>query len=219
MKTIILGKEGSQPFKIKPDMDGVSRHHAQITITDNGEWYIEDIGSSNGTYIRDEETGEMLPVKEKRWISPMTFILLGPDNSHGCCFYARQILKQNYGSFIEDFQAIMKKDEEHDELLAKLDRRIVRQKQILFIVNVAVMCITFFTKSLDAIIPEFRLNLMRIVPVISTGFAAFYDATSKKKMIENQRVKFHCCPNPKCSHRLKKEDIRNMLCPKCKNKI
>ena len=38
MKTIILGRTGNQPFKIDDDADGVSRQHAQITITDNNEW-------------------------------------------------------------------------------------------------------------------------------------------------------------------------------------
>ena len=77
MKTIILGKEGNQPFKINADANGVSRRHAQITITDSNEWYIEDLNSTNGTYIRDEKTGLLIPIAGKRRITPMTFIFLG----------------------------------------------------------------------------------------------------------------------------------------------
>ena len=65
MKTIILGREGNQPFPIKDEFDGVSRKHAQITINDHGDWFLEDLDSANGTYIRDESTGEMLPVTKK----------------------------------------------------------------------------------------------------------------------------------------------------------
>ena len=54
MKTIVLGREGTQPFKIKNE--DVSRQHAQITIDDHGEWVLEDLNSSNGTFIRNENS-------------------------------------------------------------------------------------------------------------------------------------------------------------------
>ena len=40
---------------ISPDLDlgsdtGISRRHAQLT-TDGQRWFVEDLGSSNGTYV------------------------------------------------------------------------------------------------------------------------------------------------------------------------
>jgi len=53
METIILGRKGDQPFAITAD--GVSSQHAKITI-DGDKWTLEDLHSTNGTFIRDEKT-------------------------------------------------------------------------------------------------------------------------------------------------------------------
>ena len=187
MKTIILGREGTQPFKIKNE--DVSRQHAQITIDDHGEWVLEDLNSSNGT-------------------------CLGPDNSKGCFFYAKQV--ENYGDFREEYEYLTELEDEYDEKIEKLEEKEHTQKMIVFAVNVLVMIVTFFTKPLDDIIPDFRLNIMRAVPVLSTGFAAFYNTNGMKKKLKAELEKFHHCPNPLCSHILKSSEIREMKCSKCK---
>ena len=56
MKQFILGTEGNQPFEIK--QTGVSHQHARVTIDDNGVWTLEDLNSTNGTFVRDEN-GDM----------------------------------------------------------------------------------------------------------------------------------------------------------------
>ena len=42
MKEVIIGKEGTQKFAINAAR--VSRLHAKITILDNGQWVLEDLG-------------------------------------------------------------------------------------------------------------------------------------------------------------------------------
>ena len=86
-KTIILGKQGNQPFEIKGEL--VSRKHAEIIVSDNGEWLLRDLHSTNGTYVRNEQTGEMKRVGEVR-ITPMTFVILGSEGMLGCSIYATQ---------------------------------------------------------------------------------------------------------------------------------
>ena len=54
MKEFIIGKEGDQKFKISEKRNKVSRKHCKITIDDNGQWYVDDLDSTNGTYIIDE---------------------------------------------------------------------------------------------------------------------------------------------------------------------
>ena len=160
MKTIVLGREGTQPFKIKNE--DVSRQHAQITIDDHGEWVLEDLNSSNGTFIRNEK-GDLVRVGRVN-ITPMTFICLGPDNSKGCFFYAKQV--ENYGDFREEYEYLTELEDEYDEKIEKLEEKEHTQKMIVFVVNVLVMIVTFFTKPLDDIIPDFRLNIMRAVQAL-----------------------------------------------------
>ena len=87
MKTILLGKSGDQPFDI--EQQGVSREHARLTIDDDGQWVLNDLDSSNGTYIRNEN-GDWERISKKK-ITPSTFICLGPDNANGCKFFARHV--------------------------------------------------------------------------------------------------------------------------------
>ena len=54
--SILIGR-ASRSRGITPDIDlssdsGVSRRHAQLT-TDGTRWWVEDLGSSNGTYVAD----------------------------------------------------------------------------------------------------------------------------------------------------------------------
>jgi hypothetical protein len=54
--SVLIGR-ASRSRGITPDIDlssdsGVSRRHAQLT-TDGTRWWVEDLGSSNGTYVGD----------------------------------------------------------------------------------------------------------------------------------------------------------------------
>ena len=72
MTEVIIGKEGTQKFTINSPR--VSRRHAKITVTDAGEWILEDLGSTNGTYvIADNE--ELVQVKKVQ-ITEFTRIVL-----------------------------------------------------------------------------------------------------------------------------------------------
>ncbi len=53
-KSNLIGRT-SQSRGIDPELDlgsdtGISRRHAQLT-TDGSRWFVEDLGSSNGTYV------------------------------------------------------------------------------------------------------------------------------------------------------------------------
>ncbi len=49
MKTIRIGKHSANDYVVSDDT--VSRYHAQMTVTDSGEVYIKDLGSTNGTFV------------------------------------------------------------------------------------------------------------------------------------------------------------------------
>jgi pSer/pThr/pTyr-binding forkhead associated (FHA) protein len=61
-RSLLVGRP-SQSRGIRPDVDcgsdpGVSRRHCQLT-TDGLRWWVEDLGSSNGTFVA--ATGDPLP--------------------------------------------------------------------------------------------------------------------------------------------------------------
>ncbi|MDR7381925.1 FHA domain-containing protein [Promicromonospora iranensis] len=61
-RSLLVGRP-SQSRNIRPDVDcgsdpGVSRRHCQLT-TDGLRWWVEDLGSSNGTFVA--ATGDPLP--------------------------------------------------------------------------------------------------------------------------------------------------------------
>lgn len=82
--TSILVGRTSRSRNIHPDIDlmsdnGISRRHCQIT-TDGSRWWVEDLGSSNGTYVGGPigplPTTPLAP-GEKREIAPDERIYLG----------------------------------------------------------------------------------------------------------------------------------------------
>ncbi len=215
MRTIILGREKekcNQAFPIKEDVEGVSRVHAQITINDNNDWYLEDLGSSNGTFVRDENTGELVPVTRKRMITPMTFIVLGPDNSKGCSFFAKQA--DNYGDFSEERQYLLQKDEEFDEKLKQIEKSAKMQSAIKAIFPVLMLTITMIIFPDNTSQAWIGRGLGTVIP--SLLFLWLYNPADKKNELKGLREKFSHCPNPCCSNKQTSKEIRNMRCSKCK---
>lgn len=206
-----MGKEGSQPFPITAD--GVSRHHARITIYDADNWVLEDTDSSNGTYIRNEADGTMSRVA-RIGITPMTFICLGPDNAKGCGFYARQILKENYGNFTTEYEYLNELEDRFDGQLQQIEQNSKNLNIVKAVLPVVLLALSF------AVIPG-----MGPVSWIIRGTASalptvfilmFYNPAEMKKGHKDRHDKFSHCPNPCCSNMLTSKEIRNMRCSKCK---
>ncbi len=211
MRKILLGKEGNQPFKITAR--GVSRQHAQITIDDQGNWNIEDLNSSNGTYIRRERDGKMVRVGNMN-ITPMTFICLGPDNSQGCSFYARQVLPENYDRYDHEFQYLMKKTDEFDKRQEKVDKTIKRFRWVTPAVNTLVVGASFPLQ--DVLGTMGNMTFLRVGTILASLVAVLYDGAGARRKVEKERELFMHCPNPLCDHKLRPADVRNYKCPKCR---
>lgn len=209
METILLGTEGDQPFKIT--QSGVSRHHARITIDDNRRWTLEDLNSTNGTFVRSDD-GELRRVS-KVSIEPMTFICLGPDNANGCSFYARHV-KEN-SNYIPEFQYLNEIEDKYDRLLSRANR-ITRTSRVITALASLIGLVGSFMIPKD--FPNLRLNFIRMGSAVSALCTLLIDPSKKIKSIQAERDKFHRCPNPKCSHTLKTSEIRDMQCAKCKCK-
>ena len=83
-RTSSLVGRASRSRGISPEVDvsgdpGVSRRHAQLT-TDGARWFIEDLGSANGTYIGSataELPDDPVPPGQKREIAAGEQVYLG----------------------------------------------------------------------------------------------------------------------------------------------
>ena len=81
--SLLVGRE-SKSRDIHPDVDcgtdnGVSRRHAQLT-TDGTRWWVEDLGSSNGTFVAgavDPLPKTPIEVGVKREVGPDDRIYVG----------------------------------------------------------------------------------------------------------------------------------------------
>ena len=81
--SILIGR-ASRSRNISPDIDlssdsGISRRHAQLT-TDGKRWFVEDLGSSNGTYVGGSVGAlpkDAIPQGQKKEINADDRIYLG----------------------------------------------------------------------------------------------------------------------------------------------
>lgn len=205
-KTILLGTEGIQPFPITNQ--GVSRRHAEIRIDGNGQWMLIDLNSTNGTFIRSQD-GTLRRVGQV-YITPMTFICLGPENANGCSFYARQVL--NPGNFTQEFEYMCRKDHEFDREEEHADQTARRVRLVIAAASLLALVGSFLTPRGS----EMQLLLLRLGSVVSLLSSLLYNPGEKKRKISQERERFHHCPNPKCSHVLSTREVKNMECSRCK---
>lgn len=209
MKTIILGRNGDQPFEIK-NQPGVSKEHAKLTISDeNGHqvWTLEDLDSANGTTVKDKN-GKSIQVS-KKIISPDTLICLGPENANGCQFYARHADDAN--SYSADFDQL---EETEAMISSKMDRLDKRAKNIRMAIGV-ISAVTLLV-SLTSLDTNLRMMLLRLGTFATMISSFFFDPTKEKKAIKDLGEKLFVCPNPACPNTLSAKDIHNRRCPRCK---
>ena len=214
---MIIGKRGEQPFQITGA--NVSAQHAEFVIdSQTGVWTLKDLDSTNGTFIRDESTGDLRRIKTKV-IHPLTFVCLGSDNSKGCTFYARQLL--NPGNYNEELLYIRKKNKEFEERITKIDKttQIINIFKVLLTILLLGLLIAPMLYSSEK--PDMgwtlilRISASLIPSVIIQLFQIVYNPTKKKDNLRKMQACFSHCPNPMCNYKLQAEHIKSMDCPSC----
>ena len=204
-KTIIVGKEGEQNFEITGTM--VSRKHAQVSVDDNGTWMLQDLGSANGTYVRDAN-GNFVKV-DKVTITPDTFICLGASNAQGCMFYACHLFNAQ-DDFYHEFQLLANYSKRFGLEYAKAE------KQATYIMK-GIACVSLLMLGLSFAVEQSKaIMLLRVGTALSTLYSLFANPKKKLMEISERAGNFYRCPNPGCYYQLSAKDIANCQCPRCR---
>jgi len=201
-KTIIIGRDGNQPFKITQPC--VSNQHAKLTI-DGSVWTLEDLDSKNGTFVinRNGETTQV----SRMCITPDTLICLGPDNANGCTFYASLLTDGNYAAAFNHLEDI---DAEFSVLEDKADNTPKKIRQLIGVVQMLMIAVSFLLNDKAAGM------FLRVGTGLSAICSFLYDPVQKKKKLKDMRTRIFKCPNPACSGSLTSNEIKNHRCSKCR---
>lgn len=201
-RQVIIGKNGEQKFPITNA--GVSRHHARITITDSG-WLLEDLNSTNGTYVRDEK-GSFERVLSKR-IHEDTVIRLGDSSINGYTFWAHHVLEENPNDYGYEFTRI---SQLREQLMADRKNAIIRSQQKA---KVWRLLISLIPLAFSIFVTD--IKLMRASMIIPGLVMMLIPQKNGNEQIDNKIKSMLVCP--RCGRPLSEYEIKSQQCMACKS--
>lgn len=201
-RQIVIGKNGEQKFPISNA--GVSRHHARITITDNG-WLLEDLNSTNGTYVRNEN-GNFERVLSKH-IHEDTVIRLGDSSINGYTFWAHHVLEENPNDYGYEFTKI---GHLREQLMADRKNAITRSQQKAKIWR---LLISLIPLAFSIFVTD--IKLMRASMIIPGLVMMLIPQKNGNEQIDNKIRNMLVCP--KCGRPLSEYEIKSQQCLSCKS--
>lgn len=202
--TITIGRKGNQPFPIQ--IASISSEHARVTL-DGDEWVLEDLNSTNGTYIRNNETGDFERIGRKV-ITEDTVIRLGNGGRFNeVVFMAHHLIVKDPNDYAWELNQIINLYEERiktriDALYNKNNKREV----FSIIGTFAGLGLSFLVKDLMLM----RL-CMSLPPILVT--LIFMGTSNKMRQIQELRNKIIVCP--KCNRQLSDQELKDRCCAKC----
>lgn len=212
----LIGRCPDSSVKIPGDRTAVSTKHLKIYVDDSGQWKLEDLGSSNGTYIKDEE-GHFQQIYTKV-ITEDTVIRLGGQGHNSFTFWAHQAVEpeENYAYEFGRLKKLLAKQQEEEEELEKHNSRnmtIVKLSSPLALGLCVIAQVAIPRLGQD---PNLNLwisrGVMGIAPFIMGVF--FGINTKQAKSLRQKRQRVLVCP--KCSFPISEFDIQNRQCSRCK---
>lgn len=210
---IIVGRSSVSPLKIPDDKVAVSGRHVRITISDNGDWKLEDMQSPNGTFVRNDNF-EYERVYNRQ-IKESDIIRLGNDGANSFVFTARRALypDDTYSYEFKQLQRLLRRSREEE---ARKERRA---NIAGWLTSFGAMAAFGITELITLVTgkpsnPNMRLVFMMfLVPILKGVLGNLTKGTRKVKKI---REKFMLCP--KCGRRIPEFDVEQGQCSKCKAK-
>lgn len=220
MYTLIVGREGNQPFLITEE--GVSRQHLQVTVPDriDGTWVVKDLDSSNGTFIQKED-GFFEQLHGTKQLSWDTVLRMGPANMYGRTFWLCQLTQTDPNDYALQFtelnrrlDAFVAEKKQQTEELEKQKKQAAITRAIISIS--VVLVITLILPIVLGMESQEAMTL-RIVAMSITGaiIPIFFLSRRSDNSSKDYKAVFRC-PNGKCGRPLTEYDIRRGQCPACK---
>lgn len=212
MKEVIIGKEGTQRFAINGER--VSRQHARITVTDSGDWILEDLNSTNGTYIINEDD-ELVQIKRMN-ITEFTRIVLADQTSMGFTFYAHHILEDDPKNYQQEFRQILQIHEKAVMEKANIDAKLQKKNMMKFLPGfVSALIGLVLTLLLPLHQKVYGVAVTAVFTTILQALINVYIGKDSKLRTFNSKYagKLNC---PCCSKPLSEIEFKNQMCSRCK---
>lgn len=218
-KEFIIGRVANSPVSIPSEKTGVSGTHARITITEDGLWEIEDLDSSNGTYIKDQN-GNFQRVF-KKLIDENTIIRLGQEGHNSFIFMAHKLLSKD-NSYTYEFRYLKKmlrKQLAEEEAMEKKNAKNMRIVKFVATPMAMILCV-----AAQYVIPKLNNDMTAnlwfsrlAIALAPVAVSCFFNIDARKiKALKQKRLKILTCP--KCGYPISEFDIQNMQCSRCKAK-
>lgn len=211
MRTIIIGRKGEQPFDITAD--GVSSEHARLEIGSDGVWTLEDLDSTNGTFIRNENF--VFERIVKRRIDKDTIIRLGDETINGMTFTALQLVKEDPNDYSYEFKMLRKEWNDLCNEKAKLEKRMMYLSWLPMLLSVLCLLATMssYFKHKE---PSDQMLMMRLLMLLPSFFSPIINNQGKKmaKRLSSKTVNTIVCP--KCRRILTEQEVIKAQCAVCK---
>lgn len=212
MLEVIIGKEGTQKFAINGER--VSRQHAKITVTDSGQWILEDLNSTNGTYVIDEND-ELVQIKRVN-ITEFTRIVLADQTSMGFTFYAHHILEDNPKNYQQEFRYVLQIHDKAIKEKAEIDAKLQKKNMVKFLPGfISAMIGLVLTLLLPLHQKVYGVAVTAVFTTILQAFINIYiGKDSKLKTFNNKYSNKLICPC--CTKPLSEIEFKNQMCSRCK---
>jgi pSer/pThr/pTyr-binding forkhead associated (FHA) protein len=212
-KEYIIGRCAASQIKIPIDREGVSSQHAKITINDKDNWMLEDLQSTNGTFLRNE-SGEFKRVYTKQ-INESDVIRLGNGGANSFIFMAHRLISSDdtYQYEFKQLRLLLRQQREQE---SKQEHKIELNAWISKASGLAVVALCWLVGMVDGINvdPNFRYLMIAFAPII-VGFI-FNGDRRKLRVLRKRREHLLICP--KCGKPIPEFDVEQGQCSRCKAK-
>lgn len=214
MKEFIIGKEGNQKFKISDKRNKVSRKHCKITIDDNGQWYVDDLDSTNGTYIINEK-GDIIQIRHYP-ITEFTRVILADQTAFGYSFIAHHVLEEDPLDYRQEFVHLLSIHDRALKMKTELDAETVKKGNIVKYVPTIISAIISIALTILAP-PDWRIVILTASGAI-TGLIAKFMADISKNSSKTKAFAKYCnqmlrCPC--CGKVMTEAEFANQMCGGC----
>lgn len=219
-----LGNANNPSNDIKVNDSMVSRRHLKISYISDDKLLIEDLGSTNGTYVNSKNRA--IRTKE---IGKGDIVLVGNSQFSGeelLKLIKKKILEDKI-DFSDEFQLVKREFENRKKELKKLNNNFHTRTNIARVL-IVVLIFLFYFLILKDYMPETLKEMALVILIIGSGISALLveklfskeEVAERRNIImENYESRIAC---PKCNHYLGNKSLRYWIrmggCPVCEAK-